>query len=89
MGDWTMHIHGHGIHHNGRPDDADSLLKEFLLRLRGAGHDLHHASITTGASQVVAVAGPASGPSSDAPPDPETGLLDAPAPGQEPVASAP
>ena len=49
MGHWSMIIHGHGIHHNGRPDDADSLLREFVTRLKGSGHEVHAASVTTGA----------------------------------------
>jgi hypothetical protein len=52
VGHWTMVIHGHGIHGNGIPDDADQLLKEFILRLRGHGHEVEHAAITTGMRQV-------------------------------------
>ena len=53
MGYWSMVVHGHGIHNNGRPDDADSLLHEFVTRLKGSGHQVHHATITTGAIEGV------------------------------------
>jgi hypothetical protein len=51
MGNWTMHVSGHGVHDNGDPRDADVQLKEFVDKLLHAGHSVHRASITTGASK--------------------------------------
>jgi hypothetical protein len=48
MGSWHIIIHGHGIHHNDKPDDADNLLREFVHKLRGEGHMVHSAGITVG-----------------------------------------
>lgn len=48
MGHWTIHVEGHGIHDNGREDDADARLKEFTERLAADGHEVHSATITVG-----------------------------------------
>jgi|SRR6185437_6877763 len=53
MGSWSMTIHGHGIHDNGHPDDADSLLRKFVADLRRLGHVVHGAHFTAGAAQDV------------------------------------
>jgi hypothetical protein len=50
MGQWSMHIEGHGIHDNGRPDDADAMLKEFVERL-GEHHSVGSATFTVGATR--------------------------------------
>jgi hypothetical protein len=49
MGSWTIHVEGHGIHDNGREDDADSLLEAFIAALLAAGHAVNRASFTVGA----------------------------------------
>ncbi len=33
MGEWTIVIQGHGIHDNGRDDDADAICKWFVDEL--------------------------------------------------------
>lgn len=33
MGQWTIVINGHGIHDNGREDDADAICARFLAEL--------------------------------------------------------
>jgi hypothetical protein len=53
MGQWVMHIEGHGIHDNGRPDDAEVMLKEFVEKLRAAGHSLGGVSFTAGATKTL------------------------------------
>lgn len=49
MGSWTMHLDGHGVHDNGHEGDADSLLEDFITKLRAAGHVVNRASFTVGA----------------------------------------
>ncbi len=34
MGNWVIHIEGHGIHDNNRRDDADEMLKNFVESLK-------------------------------------------------------
>jgi hypothetical protein len=51
MGNWSMHIEGHGIHDNALPGDADAMLKAFAGELAGAGHQIHSATITIGAAK--------------------------------------
>lgn len=48
MGNWVMHIEGHGIHDNGKEEDADSMLRDFASSLRRAGHDVHAVSFVAG-----------------------------------------
>ena len=55
MGNWSMHIEGHGIHDNGREDDADSMLRDFAGQLRIAGHAVHLVSFTSGALKTLPV----------------------------------
>lgn len=50
MGDWTIHIEGHGIHDNGRADDADELLKEFVRKLEEQ-HEVYSATLTVGSAR--------------------------------------
>jgi hypothetical protein len=56
MGHWVIHIEGHGIHDNGREDDADSMARDFAGKLRVAGHDVHAVSFTSGATKTLPVA---------------------------------
>lgn len=45
MGNWKITIHGHGIHHNKRPDDADVIARVFAGQLQAAGHQLDKAEL--------------------------------------------
>ncbi len=56
MGNWVIHVEGHGIHDNGRPEDADAIMTDAVLQLRKAGHDVHVASFTSGATKELPVA---------------------------------
>lgn len=51
MGQYAIHIEGHGIHDNGRPDDADAMLREFVEKLGEAGHSIASATFTVGATK--------------------------------------
>lgn len=53
MGNWAIHIEGHGIHDNGVDGDADAMLKDFTVRLRDAGHQVHAASFAVGTVKVL------------------------------------
>jgi hypothetical protein len=55
MGHWDIHILGHGVHHNGLPEDADNLLCEFVGKLCKAGHDVHSATITGGSTTHIGI----------------------------------
>jgi hypothetical protein len=44
MGTWQIVISGHGIHHNGKQEDAETMAAVFVGELRAAGHDVHSAS---------------------------------------------
>lgn len=55
MGNWVMVIEGHGIHDNGREDDADSMLRDFAGKLRIAGQAVQSVSMTVGAARVLPV----------------------------------
>jgi hypothetical protein len=44
MGTWQIVITGHGIHHNGRQDDAETMAAVFVGELRAAGHEVNGAS---------------------------------------------
>jgi hypothetical protein len=48
VGSWTLHAEGHGIHDNGRQDDADAMFEKFIADLRAAGHVVNRASVTVG-----------------------------------------
>lgn len=53
MGNWNMTVIGLGAHHNKNYEtDANELFKDFVLRLKDAGHDISHASFTNGARDV-------------------------------------
>lgn len=51
MGHWSIRIEGHGIHDNGRPDDAEARLREFTDQLAADGHEVHAASFTVGSTR--------------------------------------
>lgn len=48
MGQWIITVEGHGIHDNGRPDDADARLKDFVDQLQRDGHTVDHVTFTVG-----------------------------------------
>jgi hypothetical protein len=51
MGQYSIHVEGHGIHDNGREDDADTMLRDFVERLGSAGHSIGSATFTVGATK--------------------------------------
>ena len=51
MGEWAMVVHGHGIHDNGREDDAESMLRDFIGQLARAGHEVQSVVFTVGGTQ--------------------------------------
>lgn len=67
MGHFSMHIEGTGIHDNGRDDDADVMLREFVNQLAIAGQHVRSATITVGSRRELAGAH-----------DRETGRIEAP-----------
>jgi hypothetical protein len=52
MGEWTIVIHGHGIHDNGRDDDADAICRRFLAELAKSQGELR-CIFTVGASREI------------------------------------
>lgn len=54
MGQWTITITGHGIHDNGREDDADAICRRFVEEL-AKSQEIYSAIITVGASCAVQV----------------------------------
>lgn len=55
MGEWTIVIQGHGIHDNGREDDADALCQRFVEELAAKGQHLQSASFTAGARRPLGI----------------------------------
>lgn len=51
MGHSVIHIESTGIHDNGRDDDADVMFARFVDDLAKAGHQVHHATFTTGSTR--------------------------------------
>ena len=51
MGQWAITIHGHGIHDNGREDDAEVMTKKFVEELGAKGHYVDRVSITVGSTR--------------------------------------
>lgn len=51
MGSWSLSIHGHGIHDNGKEEDVDQLLEKFIQELKDAGHQLDAAYLTIGSGR--------------------------------------
>ena len=58
MGTWAITVEGHGIHHNGRQDDAEAMAAVFVGELRAAGHEVSRAEfvLTGGTTDVLASA---------------------------------
>ncbi len=52
MGEWTIVIQGHGIHDNGRADDADAICARFVEELRKSG-EVFSAQFTVGARREI------------------------------------
>ncbi len=52
MGEWTIVIQGHGIHDNGREDDADAITKRFVDEL-AKHHGITAAHFTVGARREI------------------------------------
>jgi len=49
MGNWRFLVEGMGCHHNSEPDiDSDLMAKEFLAKLKLAGHDISLAKFCSG-----------------------------------------
>ena len=55
MGNWSMHIEGHGVHDNGIETDADSMLRDFAGQLRLKGHAVHLVSFAVGSVKTLPV----------------------------------
>lgn len=53
MGEWTIAIQGHGIHDNGREDDADAICQRFLNEL-ARSQEIQAAHFTVGARRELA-----------------------------------
>lgn len=52
MGEWSVTIQGHGIHDNGRDDDADAVIARFITEL-AKSQQIHSAVFTVGASREI------------------------------------
>ena len=58
MGDWSIHIEGHGQHDNqGDEKDADVIAMEIIAKLLAAGQELHGAVFTSGSRKPLFVKG--------------------------------
>ena len=51
MGNWAITIHGHGIHDNGRDDDAETMVAAFVADLEAKGHVVNGVRFTVGADR--------------------------------------
>lgn len=54
MGEWTIVIQGHGIHDNGRDDDADAICQRFVEEL-ARSQQVQSAQFTVGARRALGV----------------------------------
>lgn len=54
MGEWTIVIQGHGIHDNGRDDDADAICQRFVDEL-AKSQEIQHVHFTVGARRALGV----------------------------------
>lgn len=54
MGNWAIVVNGHGIHDNGRDDDADAMTAQFADELRARGHVLSSVTFTAGYAKELA-----------------------------------
>jgi hypothetical protein len=52
MGQWAIVIQGHGIHDNGRSDDADAICARFLAELEKS-QQVVSCTFTVGASREI------------------------------------
>lgn len=49
MGSWSISVHGHGIHDNGKEGDVDKLLEKFITDLEEkGGHVVDAVHLTVG-----------------------------------------
>ena len=56
MGNWNINIQGIGCHHNkDNPKDADVMAKEFAKLLNDAGHNVQHATFTSGSAEFLPI----------------------------------
>lgn len=54
MGRWSIAIEGTGAHHNADyPQDANKMAEEFVGRLKSAGHQVEHATFTSGSRDFI------------------------------------
>lgn len=53
MGNWTLVIHGVGIHHNNKPDDIDKIAPGLVNDLRLCGQYITGATLTYGGAMDV------------------------------------
>lgn len=54
MGEWTIVIQGHGIHDNGRDDDADAICRRFVDEL-AKSQQLQSVNFTVGARRALGI----------------------------------
>ncbi len=66
MGAWTIVIQGHGIHDNGRDDDADAICQRFVDEL-AKSQEIQLVHFTVGAGRALGV--PTGGIITGGPPD--------------------
>jgi len=55
MGEWTIVVQGHGIHDNGRDDDADAICRRFVAEL-AKSQELQSVHFTVGARRAIEAA---------------------------------
>jgi len=48
MGNWVIHLEGHGMHDNGKDQDIDDLLRFFVKQCKEMGQDVYDAKLTVG-----------------------------------------
>lgn len=48
MGQWMIHVEGHGVHDNGLPHDAEERLRQFVEQMLADGHTIDKATIVVG-----------------------------------------
>ena len=52
MGSWSLTIHGHGIHDNGKEGDIDKLAEQFINDLKAkGGHVIDAVHLTVGSGR--------------------------------------
>jgi hypothetical protein len=56
MGSWSIAIHGHGIHDNGKDEDVDAILQRFINELNESGQVLNAVHLTVGSGRDFIVA---------------------------------